>query len=78
MNALSPEEAHAVNRLMDPPPKIDPLRRYVALYRTKASGVHLGAIAHGTQIAAWTKPRGPNVPRDLEILDVIEVKVSDR
>lgn len=71
---LSPEEAHAINRLMDPPLKTDPLRRYVALYRTKAAGVHLGSIAFSTQVDAWTKPRGPNVPRDLEILDVIEVR----
>jgi hypothetical protein len=74
---LTPEEAHAVNRLMDPEPKTDPLRRYVALYRTKAAGVHLGHIAHDTQLAAWTIRRGPNTPADLEILDVIEVRASE-
>lgn len=71
---LSPEEAHAINRLTDPIPKADPLRRYVAVYRTKAAGVHLGESAFSTQIAAWTMPRGPNVPEDLEIVAVIDVK----
>ncbi len=71
---MTPEEAHAVNRLMDPPPAYDPLRRYVALYRTRASGVHLGSRAYSNQVSAWTKPVGPNVPTDLEILDVIEVR----
>lgn len=74
--SLSPEEAHAINRLMDHEPKTDPLRRYVAVYRTKKTGIHLSGIAFSTQIAAWTKPRGPSVPEDLEILDVIDVKYS--
>lgn len=73
---LTPEEADAINRLMDPPPKTDPLRRYVPLYRTAKAGLHLGSIAFSTQLEAWRKPRGPNVPHDLEILDVIEVRAS--
>jgi hypothetical protein len=74
---MTPEEAHAINRLLDPAPKTDPLRRYVAVYRTKGA-IHLSAIAFTNQIAAWTMPRGPNVPRDLEIVDVIDVKYSPR
>lgn len=73
---LSPEEGHAISRLFEPAPTIDPLRRFVALYRSTANGTHLGAIAFSTQIAAWTKPTGPRVPKDLEILDVIEVRAA--
>ncbi len=71
--ALTPEEAHAINRLMEPAPKSDPLRRYVVVYRTKGE-TFLSGQTFGTQIAAWTKPRGPNVPADLEIVDVIDVQ----
>ncbi len=70
---LSPEEGHAINRMMDPPPKTDPLRRYIAVYRIKGE-LHLSHIAFDNQIAAWTRPRGPNVPTDLIIVNVIEVK----
>lgn len=70
---LSPEEAHAINRLMDPMPKTDPLRRYIAVYRVKGE-LRLSNIAFDNQIGAWTKPRGPNVPEDLEIVNVIDVK----
>lgn len=70
---MTPEEAHAVNRLMDPPPKYDPLRRYIAVYRIKGE-LSLSAIAFTNQISAWTKPTGPNVPRDIEIVNVIDVK----
>lgn len=73
---LTPEEASAVNRLMEPEPKTDPLRRFVPLYRTKAAGLHLGWRAFETQIDAWKKPQGPNVPTDLEIMDVIEVRAQ--
>lgn len=76
MTALSPEEAHAINRLMDPEPATDPLRRYVPLYWTAKAGKHLGHRAFSNQIAAWSKPSGPNVPSDLKILDVIEVHVE--
>jgi hypothetical protein len=71
--SLSPEEAHAINRLMDPASKYEPLRRYIAVYRIKGE-LSLSAIAFTNQIAAWTKPTGPNVPRDLDIVDVIDVK----
>lgn len=70
---MSPEEAHAANRLMDPEPKYEPLRRYLTVYRTKGE-LHLSKIAFTNQIQAWTKPRGPNVPADLEIVNVIDVK----
>jgi len=74
---LSPEEAHAMSRMLeDYPPNFDALRRYVPLYRSAANGVHLGSIAYGSQVAAWTKPRGPYVPEDLEIIDVIEVRAT--
>lgn len=56
------------------PETLDPLRRFVPLYRTKAAGAHLGARAFAHQADAWAKPRGPHVPADLEILDVIEVR----
>lgn len=71
--SLSPEEAHAINRLMDPAPAYDPFRRYIAVYRIKGE-ISLSAIAFTNQISAWTKPRGTNVPEDLEIVDVIDVK----
>lgn len=71
--SLSPEEAHAANRLMDPPPAYDPLRRYIAVYRIKGE-LSLSAIAFTNQVSAWTKPRGPNVPKDIEIVDVIDVQ----
>lgn len=71
--SLSPEEAHAINRLSDPAPKYDPLRRYIAVYRIKGE-LSLSAIAFTNQIAAWTKPQGPKVPKDIEIVDVIDVR----
>lgn len=74
---LSPEEAHAINRLTDPPPVYNPVRRYIAVYKIKGE-LHLGHIAFDNQIAAWTKPRGPNVPPSLEIVDVIDVQYSQR
>lgn len=70
---LSPEEAHAINRLMDPPPKTSPLRRYIAVYRVRGELI-LSGIAFDNQIAAWTRPRGPNVPEGIEVVDVIDVK----
>ena len=70
---MTPEEAHAVNRLMDRPPAYNPLRRYIAVYRIKGE-LSMSSIAFDNQIAAWTKPRGPNVPKDLEIVDVIDVR----
>jgi hypothetical protein len=73
---LSSEEAHAINRLMDPPPKTNPLRRYVPLYWTAKAGRHLGMRAFATQTDAWTRPRGPNIPPDLKVLDVIAVRVD--
>lgn len=73
MKPLSPEEAHAINRLMDSMPKTDPLRRYIAVYRIKGE-LRLSNIAFETQISAWTKPRGPYVPEGLEIVNVIDVK----
>ncbi|MGJ5149822.1 hypothetical protein [Bradyrhizobium sp. HKCCYLR1023] len=73
MKPLTQEEAHAINRMMDPMPKVDPLRRYIAVYRVNGE-LRLSNIAFETQIAAWTKPRGPNVPADLTIVNVIDVK----
>ncbi len=73
MKPLTPEEAHAINRLSDPPPAYDPLRRYIAVYRIKGE-LKLSAIAFTNQISAWTKPRGPNVPEDIAIVDVIDVR----
>jgi len=71
---LSPEEAHAVNRLMDPSPKYEPLRRYIAVYRYGNGEVHLSHIAFTNQIAAWTTPRGPNIPEGLQVIDVIDIQ----
>lgn len=77
MKPLTPEEAHAINRLTDPMPKSNPLRRYVAVYRVKGE-LRLSHIAFDNQIAAWTKPRGPNVPEGIEIVDVIDVQYQPR
>lgn len=40
--------------------------------------LRLGHIAFDNQIAAWTKPRGPNVPDGIEIVDVIDVQYQPR
>jgi hypothetical protein len=58
---------------MDPPPEYEPLRRYIAVYKIGGE-LRLSHIAFDNQIAAWTKPRGPNVPKDIEIVDVIDVR----
>jgi hypothetical protein len=71
--ALSPQEAHLINRFTEPQPEYDPLRSYVAVYRWGGT-LHLSGIAFTSQIAAWTKPRGPHVSKDLEVVDVIDVK----
>ena len=60
---------------MEPAPKLDPLRRYVAVYKWNDE-IHLSEIAFTNQISAWTRPRGPSVPKDLQIIDVIDVKYS--
>lgn len=75
MKPLTPEEAHAINRLSDPLPKTDPLRRYVAVYDVGGE-LRLSNIAFDNQIAAWTRPRGPNVPEGLRVVDVIDVRYS--
>lgn len=50
MKPLSPEETHAINRLTDPLPTYDPLRRYIAVYRIKDE-LTLSHIAFDNQIA---------------------------
>lgn len=72
--ALTPEEAHAINRLNDPEPARDPRRGYVPVYQNIAEGEpYLGARVFFSQVEAWTKPLGPYVP-NLKIVEVIEVR----
>ncbi|EKS26717.1 hypothetical protein [Afipia felis] len=73
---MTPIEAAAVARLLDPPFTADPHRAYVAVYRNKCGAncePYFSGRTFRSQREAWIKPEGPNVP-DLEILDVLEVR----
>lgn len=58
------------------------LKTYVPVYRWSKSGgvfvTSIGGRTFTTEAAARRLPRGPNVPRGMQIIDVLEVEWTER